>query len=623
MEITLSDLREVCFVSPRAFLRRAAPSTSLQSRAGEAAARGAVEILCCISPLRARHCSVFLASLQGPSDEHPFSISVMGEMYHAEKARGDAMHFSTPYRANADYVNRVQTKGMLIRHRRILVEWMMEFSDAFKLNPEVLPLAVNYFDRFLSIENLEKKKLHLLCMVVLFVASKTAEVHHIMMNELVDATGQVYEAKDVRELEKELLAKLSWKMQPVTAYQLLKYKLHFLRTTLRVHLAEHVEAFHDFGICEYELLALPPAVFADGVISAVLEFSMQPYEVRKEVCHQLCIKQTPYLWEIQLRLMKSFFSILRQSKPHAPILHAWEERITCWEQMCVFSPLFLFRPVPFLFPSRPALSLSLSLFLSLSLSSTTSFHLSHNPHPFPFTLLTRRWNELSERPVEVPLSVDGTALRTKLDDNFHARWLKNDWLSNKEFIDVAAEWRSSAERERTAARLETERTGLLALEASGSAAGPTASPVATRGGEGAEAAEANEVATPAALTTRASTPSATVTGRDDGRLKKRVRETLRAAGQGGVGREINARAASGAQQSKRRRVARAEPASGGVGSVGASKQTHIRDHFRSQPMVAATTNNGAEALAAGGAEAAARTARARAALPTSAAMGGE
>jgi|TARA_B110000208_G_C11356412_1_gene279534 hypothetical protein len=47
-----------------------------------------------------------------------------------------------------------------------------------------------------------------------------------------------------------------------------------------VQIAEHVEAFHDFGICEYELLALPPSVFADGVISAVLEFSMQPFEVR-------------------------------------------------------------------------------------------------------------------------------------------------------------------------------------------------------------------------------------------------------------------------------------------------------------------------------------------------------
>ena len=356
MEITLADLREVCCASLRISAPRCAWHFAPGSSGRGLRGRHAVEILLCLTPSRSPLLSISLASLQGPSDEHPFSTIVMGEMFHAEKARGDAMRFSTPYQANADYVNRVQSKGMLIRHRRILVEWMMEFSDAFKLNPEVLPLAVNYFDRFLSIENLEKKKLHLLCMVVLFVASKTAEVHHIMMNELVDATGQVYGAHDVRELEKELLAKLSWKMQPVTAYQLLKYKLQFLRPTLRVHLAEHVEAFHDFGICEYELLALPPAVFADGVISAVLEFSMQPYEVRKEVCHQLCIKQTPYLWEIQLRLMKSFFSILRQSKPHAPILHAWEERITCWERMCV-----VLRPaLPFFFSFCPSSRLSSS-----------------------------------------------------------------------------------------------------------------------------------------------------------------------------------------------------------------------------------------------------------------------
>jgi hypothetical protein len=46
-------------------------------------------------------------------------------------------------------------------------------------------------------------------------------------------------------------------------------------------------------------------------------------------------------------------------------------------------------------------------------------------------------------------------LRTAADDNFHARWLKNDWLNNQEFIDVAAEWRSSAERS-SAAQLETQ-----------------------------------------------------------------------------------------------------------------------------------------------------------------------
>ena len=169
--------------------------------------------------LHSRPSSASFHPTQGPSDDHPFTIDVMGEMFEAEKLRGDALRHSADKAVNADYVAEVQTKGMLVRHRRILVEWMMEFSDAFKLNPEVLPLAVNFFDRFLSIHDLEKKKLHLLCMVVLFVASKTAEVHHIMMNELVDATGRVYTSQDVRDLEKDLLSKLDWQMQPVTAYQ--------------------------------------------------------------------------------------------------------------------------------------------------------------------------------------------------------------------------------------------------------------------------------------------------------------------------------------------------------------------------------------------------------------------
>ena len=234
MEITLADLRDVRFsrvcrvlfppfrrsTATRAFARSVALFTHLRRSCCRSYRH--ICFLRRISPLISllpRPSSASFHPTQGPSDDHPFTIDVMGEMFEAEKLRGDALRHSADKAVNADYVAEVQTKGMLVRHRRILVEWMMEFSDAFKLNPEVLPLAVNFFDRFLSIHDLEKKKLHLLCMVVLFVASKTAEVHHIMMNELVDATGRVYTSQDVRDLEKDLLSKLDWQMQPVTAYQ--------------------------------------------------------------------------------------------------------------------------------------------------------------------------------------------------------------------------------------------------------------------------------------------------------------------------------------------------------------------------------------------------------------------
>ena len=69
--------------------------------------------------------------------------------------------------------------------------------------------------------------------------------------------------------------------------------------------------------------------------------------------------------EIQLRLMKSFFSILRQSKPHAPILHAWSARIKCWEKMCVTS----------------ARHVSLSLYCALSIARALSFFLPVAPPP--------------------------------------------------------------------------------------------------------------------------------------------------------------------------------------------------------------------------------------------------
>jgi len=55
--------------------------------------------------------------------------------------------------------------------RSILVDWMVEVAEEYKLDRETLCLAVSYVDRFLSLMAVARGKLQLVGAAAMFVAS--------------------------------------------------------------------------------------------------------------------------------------------------------------------------------------------------------------------------------------------------------------------------------------------------------------------------------------------------------------------------------------------------------------------------------------------------------------------
>lgn len=55
--------------------------------------------------------------------------------------------------------------------RAILVDWLVEVGEEYKLNTETLYLAVNYIDRFLSYMSVVTGKLQLVGTAAMFLAS--------------------------------------------------------------------------------------------------------------------------------------------------------------------------------------------------------------------------------------------------------------------------------------------------------------------------------------------------------------------------------------------------------------------------------------------------------------------
>ena len=55
--------------------------------------------------------------------------------------------------------------------RSILVDWLVEVSEEYKLNTETVYLAVNYIDRFLSYMSVQRARLQLVGTACMFIAA--------------------------------------------------------------------------------------------------------------------------------------------------------------------------------------------------------------------------------------------------------------------------------------------------------------------------------------------------------------------------------------------------------------------------------------------------------------------
>ena len=69
--------------------------------------------------------------------------------------------------------------------RSILIDWLVEVAEEYRLVPETLYLAVNYIDRFLAHVPVNRSKLQLVGVTCMLIASKYEEIHPPVRGETV------------------------------------------------------------------------------------------------------------------------------------------------------------------------------------------------------------------------------------------------------------------------------------------------------------------------------------------------------------------------------------------------------------------------------------------------------
>ncbi|KAM4538785.1 G1/S-specific cyclin-E2-like [Odontesthes bonariensis] len=101
--------------------------------------------------------------------------------------------------------------------RSILLDWLIEVSDAYSLHRQTFYLAQDYFDRFmLTQSNVEKNLLQLIGITCLFIASKMEEASPPKLAHMADVTAGTYYQEEILQMELIVLKALHWNLCPET-----------------------------------------------------------------------------------------------------------------------------------------------------------------------------------------------------------------------------------------------------------------------------------------------------------------------------------------------------------------------------------------------------------------------
>ncbi|KAK2502576.1 hypothetical protein MC885_000421 [Smutsia gigantea] len=108
--------------------------------------------------------------------------------------------------------------------RTILVDWLVEVGEEYKLHSETLYLAVNFLDRFLSCMSVLRGKLQLVGTAAILLAAKYEEIYPPEVDEFVYITDDTYTKQQLLRMENLLLKILAFNlMVPTTNQFLLQY----------------------------------------------------------------------------------------------------------------------------------------------------------------------------------------------------------------------------------------------------------------------------------------------------------------------------------------------------------------------------------------------------------------
>ncbi|KAJ8533637.1 hypothetical protein K7X08_006961 [Anisodus acutangulus] len=121
----------------------------------------------------------------------------------------------------SNYMEKVQN-DVTPTMRMILVDWLVEVAEEYKLVSDTLYLAVTYVDRYLSSHILARDRLQLLGVSCMLVASKYEEISQPHVEDFCYITDNTYTKEEVVNMERDLLNFLNFEISNPTTKTFLR-----------------------------------------------------------------------------------------------------------------------------------------------------------------------------------------------------------------------------------------------------------------------------------------------------------------------------------------------------------------------------------------------------------------
>ncbi|PHU01232.1 Cyclin-A3-2 [Capsicum chinense] len=175
------------------------------------------------------------------------------------------------------YLEKVQ-KDVNANMRGVLVDWLVEVAEEYKLLPDTLYLTVSHIDRFLSLNLIPRQRLQLLGVSCMLIAAKYEEIKPPHVKDFCYITANTYMKKDVVKMEASVLQSLKFEMGTPTTKT-------FLRRLARVAQEDSKNPdlqleFLGYYLAEISLLDYNCVRFLPSLVAAAViflsRFTLQP-----------------------------------------------------------------------------------------------------------------------------------------------------------------------------------------------------------------------------------------------------------------------------------------------------------------------------------------------------------
>ena len=199
--------------------------------------------------------------------------------YHSSSSRDESlvsdfyeylheMEIQRKRRPMVDYIEKVQ-KLFTPTMRGILVDWLVEVGEEYKLLPDTLHLSVSYIDRFLSVNPVTKSRLQLLGVSSMLIASKYEEIDPPCVDDFCSITDHTYDKEEVVKMEADILQSLKFEMGNPTVNTFLRRFAdvasdHEMTPNSQIEFLSHYLA--ELSLLDYDCLRFLPSVVAASAV---------------------------------------------------------------------------------------------------------------------------------------------------------------------------------------------------------------------------------------------------------------------------------------------------------------------------------------------------------------------